>query len=324
MALGQYHAQHLFVVHGRPEELPAKFTLDVSYSGNHAVHLMDQRLVNAVPANTFVENPNLSQSVNYKNDALRPYYGWGSLNAIETLAYSRYNAMMLRLSRRMSDNLAVNFNYTRAQAKNLLDNDSDVITNPYNIRQNWGLAGYDQTNVFTTDFVYDLPKMKAANAVVKTLVNGWEVTGMIRIQSGMPFSVTSNGSTMGVDSGSQYPDLVGDPYAGQNKQQWISPAAFKRPLDGQYGTLGRNALRLPGVRNVDASLIKNFAITESIKAVFRAEFFNLFNNAQIWGVNTGFSGDNPGSPISSSNNNFGQPNAWREARIIQLGARFSF
>ena len=159
---------------------------------------------------------------------------------------------------------------------------------------------------------------------MKTVLNGWEVTGMIRAQSGTPFDVTSNGSTMGVDAGSPYPDLVGDPYAGQTKQQWINPAAFKRALDGQYGTLHRNQLRLPGVRNVDASLMKNFAITETSKLAFRSEFFNLLNNAQIWGVNNGFTADTQSGSISSSNKNFGQPNAWRDARIIQLALRFSF
>ena len=56
---------------GVQKELPSKFALDVSYSGNHAIHLMDQRRVNAVPAGTFVTNPNLRQSVNFKDDALR-------------------------------------------------------------------------------------------------------------------------------------------------------------------------------------------------------------------------------------------------------------
>jgi hypothetical protein len=309
---------------GVQKELPGKFALDVSYSGNHAIHLMDQRRVNAVAAGTFVTNPNLRQSVNFKDDALRPYYGWGSLNAVETLAYSRYNAMMVRLSRRFANNLAVNFNYTRSRAMDLLDNDSDNITNPFNMRQNWGPAGYDQPNVFTTDFIYDLPKVKSTMPVAKAVFNGWEVTGIFRSQSGMPISIGANGSTMGVDSGSQYANLVGDAYAGQNKQQWLNPAAFQRPAEGQYGNLQRNALRMPGVRNVDASLIKNFAITESTKVALRCEVFNQFNHPEIWGLNTGFSADNPGGSISSSNKNFGQPNSWREARILQLALRFSF
>lgn len=311
---------------GIQRELPAKFSVDLSYSGNHAVHLMDQRLVNGVPANTFVQFPNLSKSVNFKNDALRPYYGWGSLNAVETLAYSSYNAMMFRLSRRFADRFSFNFNYTWSKALDLVDNDSDTIRNPYNLRMNWAPAGYDQTNVTTFDFVYQLPGPKGSldNAFTRQVLGGWEISGIFRAQSGMPLTVSSNGSMMGVDAGGQYPNLVGDPYSGQTRFQWINPAAFQRPQDGQYGTIGRNSFRLPGVRNVDATISKNFRITEGMKLGMRVEVFNLFNHPQVWGINTGFTADGPGGGISSTNKNLGQPNSYREARILQLGFRFSF
>jgi hypothetical protein len=312
---------------GIQRQLPAKFTVDLSYSGNHAVHMMDQRQVNALPAGTFVTNPNLSQSVNYYNNALLPYLGWGQLNAVETLAYSRYDAVMFRLSRRFADSLSANFNYTHSKIMDIVDNDSDVINNPFNIRQNYAPAGYDQPNVATLDFVYLLPKMKSAvNPGVKQIVNGWELSGMIRSQSGMPVNVTSNGNLMGVNLGSQYPNLVGDPYSGQNNFQWLNPAAFARPADGSFGNLGRNALRLPAVRNVDVNLVKNFIFTETVKLQFRCEVFNLFNHPELWSINSGFSGDNPGSGISASAANFGQPasGGYRDARTLQLALRFSF
>ncbi len=315
---------------GIQRQLPARFSLDLSYSGNHSIHLMDQRRVNAVPANTFVQYPDLSKSVNFRNDALRPYYGWGSLNAVETLAYSSYHAMMLRVSRRFSNDFAVNFNYTWSRAMDLVDNDSDNIINPFNMRQNWGPAGFDQTNVITADFIYSLPKVKGGldKPFLRTILNGWELSGIARSQSGQPISIGGNGSTQGVDAGSPYVDVVGDPYAGSNKHRWINPNAFIRVQEGSYGNFHRNALRLPGVRNVDTNLVKNFAITETMKAAFRFEVFNVFNHPQIWGINTSFSGDNPGGPISvSSINNFGRatsPNQFREARLVQLALRFSF
>lgn len=311
---------------GIQRELPARFALDLSYSGNHGVHMMDQRQLNAIPANTFVTNPGLLQSVNYYSNALLPYLGWGGLNAVETNAYSHYNAMLFRLSRRFANNLSVNFNYTWSKVMDILDNDSDSINNPFNIRQNYAPAGYDQTNVITLDFVYMLPKVSGAldKPVLRQAFNGWEFSGMIRSQSGMPVTITSNGNLMGVNAGTQYPDVVGDPYSGQNSFQWLNPAAFARPQDGSYGTLGRNALRLPAVRNVDASIMKNFNITESMKVTFRCEVFNLFNHAQVWGINTGFNGDNPGSAISVTDQNFGQANSYRDARTLQLALRFSF
>ena len=309
---------------GVQRELPAKFTLDVSYSGNHAIHLMDQRHINALPAGTFLNNPGLSQSVNYYNNFLLPYLGWGDLTAIETQSYSRYNAFMLRVSRRFAQNLSVNFNYTHSNIKDIVDNDSDGVNNPFNIRQNYANAGYDQPNVETLDFVYLIPKAPIANPIANKLFNGWEISGMLRIQSGMPITITSNGNLMGVNAGSQYPNLTGDPYAGQNSFQWLNPAAFTRPADGSYGNLGRNALRMPGIWNTDVNLVKNFHFTEAMKLQLRCEVFNLFNHPQVWGLNTSFSGDNPGSAISSSLRNFGQANNYRDARTLQLAARFSF
>ncbi len=311
---------------GIQRQLPAKFVLDLSYSGNHAIHLMDQRQVNALPAGTFLANPNMLSSVNYFSNALMPYLGWGSLNAVETLAYSRYNAVMFRLSRRFANNLSVNFNYTWSHIMDVVDNDSDQINNPFNIASNWANAGYDQPNVITLDFVYMLPKLKGVldQPVLRQAFNGWEVSSMIRSQSGMPVSITANGNLQGINDGNQYVNLVGNPYAGTNAAQLLNQAAFVRPLDGTYGDLGRNALHLPAIRNVDAALMKNFNITESMKFTLRCEVFNLFNHPEVWGMQNSFSGDNPGSPLSVTDATFGQANAWRDARTLQLAARFSF
>jgi hypothetical protein len=50
----------------------------------------------------------------------------------------------------------------------------------------------------------------------------------------------------------------------------------------------------------------------------------LFNHTQVWGINAGFSGDNPGSPLSVNAQNFGQANTFRDARTLQLALRFMF
>jgi hypothetical protein len=309
---------------GIQRQLPAKFTLDVSYNGNHSVHLMDQRQINALPAGTFVTSPNLLGSVNNWSNALLPYLGWGNLNAVETLAYSRYNAMMFRLSRRFADNFSVNFNYTYSRTMSIVDNDSDVINNPFNIAQNWAKSSYDQPHITTVDFVYLLPKLKNVNPAVKVVTNGWELTGVFRTQSGQPVNILTNGDVKGVNAGSQYPNLIGDPYAGQNSYQWLNQAAFQRPADGQYGTLGRNGLRLPGFWNVDTGIMKNFNIAEKAKVTLRCEVFNLFNHPQVFGINNTFNADNPGSGLSKTASNFGSANAYRDARILQLALRFAF
>jgi len=315
---------------GIQHQLPGKFALDLSYSGSHSIHLMDQRAVNALP-NGYFQNNNLSQSVNGWTAALLPYAGWGNLTAIETLGYAHYNAMMFRLNRRFANNLEVNFNYTWSHVLDTGDNDSDNINNPFCIRCSYANAGYDQPNVVSLDFVYMLPKVTGSfsNALTRQVFNGWELSGVIRYQSGMPQLITSNGNLFGENignNGGQMPDVIGDPYATSGGSLVLNHAAFIRPPDGTWGDLGRNALRLPGINNVDMALMKSFAITEQAKATFRFEVYNLFNHPELWSINTGFNGDNPGSGLSASDGQFGQPasGGYRDARTIQLALRFAF
>jgi hypothetical protein len=313
---------------GIQHQLPAHFGVELSYSGSHSIHLMDQRQVNALPAG-WLQNNNLSGSVNGWTNALLPYPGWGSLQAIETLGYSHYNALMFRLSRRFTNNLAANFNYTWSHVLDTGDNDSDVVNNPYCIRCSYANAGYDQPNVVSFDFVYTFPKVKGVldRPGLRQIFNGWELSGIMRAQSGMPVNITSNGNLYGANiggNGGQFPNLVGDPYAGASGSMLLNQAAFVRPPDGQWGSLGRNSIRLPGITNVDSALMKSIALTERAKLTFRFEVFNLFNHTEVWGMNTGFNGDNPGSGLSANSGQFGQANAFRDARTIQLALRFAF
>ncbi len=314
---------------GIQHELGKGLTLDVSYSGNHSVHLMDQRQINALPAGYLSTYPNALPSVNKIYNALLPYRGWGNLTSVETDAYSRYNALMARASRRFIKGLTGNVNYTFSKTMDIVDNDSDQINNPFNIRGQYARAGYDQTHVFSTDWVYDFPNFTNRRGL-GVLINGWELTSILSVHSGMPFSIYSSGNLNGYNAGSQYVDVVSNPYAGQNSAQWVNPAAFVQPLDGTYGVTGRNSFQLPWIQNLDSSLIKNFNITEGIKVVYRFEVFNVFNHPEIWGLSGinnggGFVGLGPGLGINSQNDaTFGQVNAWRDQRTIQMALRFQF
>jgi hypothetical protein len=143
----------------------------------------------------------------------------------------------------------------------------------------------------------------------------------------MPVLITSNGNLFGLNiggNGGQAPNLVGNPYSGAAGSMLINQAAFARPLDGQWGSLGRNSIRLPGLSNVDMALLKTFNFTERVKFTYRFETFNLMNHPEVWGMNTSFNGDNPGSGLSASSGQFGQANSYRDARTIQMALRLAF
>ena len=311
---------------GIQQSLPFSLVLDVAYIGSRGTHLMDQRLVNGLPAGTFITYPNLSASVNFYNDALRPYLGWGSLTAVETASSSSYNAMAVRLGRRFSHGLSFDANYTWARDFGDTDEDTSSVGNPFNIKSGWAPTIYDRTQMLTITYAYDFPSVSGAldNRLDRAAFNGWELSGVASFQSGLPFTVTSNGSLQSVDAGTQYVNIVGNPYAGQTSHQWLNQAAFQRPADGSYGNEHRDTLRFPGINNWDMSLSRTVAIGEKVKLNFRADAFNVFNHPQVWTVNSGFSSGTPGGSLATTDASFGQPTAYRDPRVMQFSMKMSF
>ena len=149
----------------------------------------------------------------------------------------------------------------------------------------------------------------------RLLLSGWQVGGVFRAQSGAPFSISTPSSILGqrVDSvgGSLYLDSSDDRLA------YLDSAAFAQvpiiPASGasaRPGTLGRNALRLPGFWNLDLALSKNIAIQGACALQVRGDMFNAFNVTSFSALNT---------TITSPN--FGRFTASRGARVVQLNTR---
>ncbi len=325
---------------GVQRDLGHNFALDLSYVGNHGIHLMIQRLVNGTGAGYYLDHPNALPSVNYFSEALRPYLGYSGITSIETSGLSSYNAMLVRLSRRFSNRLSFNVNYTWSKTMDLVDSDDagsggsvgsggvggDII-NPLNLRRNWAPAGYDATHSVTVDYLYQLPDVKGAldNMVGRAVLNGWQVSGITHYQSGFPITVASYGDLKGIDAGIQTVNLAGDPYAGLSNGRFLNGQAFQRPPDGQFGSLGRNALRQPGFGNWDFSLAKNIKIKESMNMKIACDVFNMWNHPQIWGIQNGWAADNPGGGINTSTaGTFGTITSYKPARVLQFGFKFTF
>jgi hypothetical protein len=97
-------------------------------------------------------------------------------------------------------------------------------------------------------------------------------------------------------------------------QSWFDRSAFAPVTEVRFGNTGRNILRGPGVVRLDASLFRQFSLTERMNLQFRAEAFNLPNHAQF---------DNPGANVSGAN--FGSiTSAPPSERQIRLGLRLGF
>jgi hypothetical protein len=215
---------------------------------------------------------------------------------------SSYNALQVDVNRRFSRGLSLRGVYTLS--KTLDDGDSlnattagnapGLVSNPYNLRSDWGLATYDVRNVGVISALYELPfgRDKAFGNEWQGWGNGfasgWSVNSIVTLQSGFPFTPqlsynpSNNGDTRNPVRPFLNPNFSGPAILGQ-PGQWFNPGAFLQPPanSGFYGNLGRDTLIGPGLATWDFSVFKNTRLGERLSVQFRAEIFNLLNRANF-------------------------------------------
>ena len=219
-----------------------------------------------------------------------------------SLGTSNYHALQIDANRRFSHGFSLRGVYTWSKA--LDDGDSlnataaanapGLVSNPFNVRADYGLATYDVRHVGVINAVYTLPFGKGqaiGNSLEgwsNTLASGWSVNSMATIQSGFPFTPqlsynpSSNGDTRNPVRPFVNPDFTGPVILGK-PSQWFNPNAFLAPPanSGFYGNLGRNTLTGPGLATWDLSAFKTTTLHERLALQFRAEIFNLLNRANF-------------------------------------------
>ncbi|HET8548920.1 MAG TPA: hypothetical protein VFL57_12980, partial [Bryobacteraceae bacterium] len=112
------------------------------------------------------------------------------------------------------------------------------------------------------------------------------------------------------------PGLVGD------DGTFFDTSAFARPTGPRFGTVGRNTMRAPGVVNLDASLFRNFRLTENLKLEFRAESFNFTNTPHFAAPNGNANSSNFGKVLSTQSGS--SADAIGRSREFRFGLRLAF
>jgi hypothetical protein len=221
------------------------------------------------------------------------WFSWGTSN---------YHALQVDANRRFSHGFSIRGVYTWSKA--LDDGDSlnataaanapGLVSNPFNLRADYGLATYDVRHVGVINAVYTLPFGKGqsiGNSLEgwsSALVSGWSVNSIVTLQSGLPFTPqlsynpSNNGDTRNPVRPFVNPDFTGPVILGK-PSQWFNPDAFLAPPanSGFYGNLGRNTLIGPDLRTWDFSAFKTTTLYERLALQFRAEIFNLLNRANF-------------------------------------------
>lgn len=217
---------------------------------------------------------------------------------------SNYNSLQTQLTRSFKGEGMFGVSYTWSKAINFNDNNDSGLTWNWApmYDRNRAAAGFDRTHNFQVYGVYDLPFGKgqkwATNGVASAVLGGWQMNGIMSIYSGSVFTVTSAGTSVNAPGSTQTADQVLNDVQIFKKvgrgNSWFDPNAFRPVTDVRFGSVGRNNMRGPGLFNLDASVFRNFRISEALKLQFRAESFGLTNTPQF---------GNPGANASSPSRN---------------------
>ena len=222
-------------------------------------------------------------------------------------------------------------NWTWSKCLNFNDASGDYagtsVSNPLNIRQDYGPCGSDYRHIENLTIVAksDFP---FTNAFAKAILNNWEFAPLVHVISGAPFSVTEGKDEQltgnGQDRANQVPGVpvflvtAFRQGTGETNRGYLNPAAFTlNNVPGTFGNTGRNAFRgIPGYQ-VDAQVSRIFPVYEHISMLLRLEAFNMINHPNF--------GNPSASNPASSNSTFGQISSTsNNARVFQAVAKISF
>jgi hypothetical protein len=150
---------------------------------------------------------------------------------------------------------------------------------------------------------------------LKTVAGGWEVSGIVTMESGLPLFINEGGSegSNGLSGATNRPDLTGSVSYPGTISQFFTTSGFSNPAVGAWGNLGKGVVRGPGRDNWNLSLFKSFVFSEArnSRIELRVETFNTWNHTEFQNVSTTF-----------GSSNFGQVTSTWDPRVFQLGGKF--
>jgi hypothetical protein len=317
-------------------------------------------------------------------NALREFApGIGQIYSLQNAANSSYNSLQFSF-RRTKAPLVLGVAYTYSHSIDDASDRSDASSvNSLDLESSRASSSFDQRHLLNVSYIYDLNLLQwlfscwpvswsapgcdpdhkyVPSTLARTLLNGWQLSGVTIFQTSTPFTVLNIGSpdgigtpdNAGVANGSgagSYPNLCGDahgaiPQEGENSSSFgpllLNPGAFCAPRGLTFGNAGRNVLRNPNRFNTDLALLKHFKVSENSSIEFRVETFNLFNNTQFriydptlgnqanntvncyGGLGSGYSAAGGDGTDCLTGSAFLHPVSAHRPRTMQLGLKWAF
>jgi hypothetical protein len=310
--------------------------VDIGYVGNRGDHLL-----NLYNLNQGLSPTTAPYTIPDGFSTNKQLFG---ADQVQTEATSEYNSLQTSLTKRFSHGLQFLASYTyshsidNASANNNVGAESEIAPLPgdqQNLATQFGSSDFDRKHRFVFSGVYNLPDFyNGGSRFGKAVGNEWQTTGIMTLQSGLPFSVIcSDGSSLNnrADIVPGVPVVASSGSTVSRLNDYFNPAAFSFSTCSDannlapFGTSSRNFLRGPGQKNVDFGVVKFFSVTEASKIEFRAEFFNIFNFVNFAQPNNNQFVETPALGGGVNTNGFGSISATNAGpRIIQFALKYNF
>jgi hypothetical protein len=300
---------------GVQRALTGSMMFETAFVGNRGVKFTMLRKYNQIDRVTGLRpNPDLPFENHWYDTSEQTFYA------------SWQNSLRRQFSKNVSFNLHYTWGkglaYTGGNAAGWFSGDisQEAVQDFNNLKASRGPVTGDVTHVVSGDWVYQLPSLASTHSALRQVLGGWQVSGILRAQSGDAFDITQ----LSPGGPPSRPDIidVDNMYLKDWRQtgQYLNKAAFAMVPVGQVSRVpirpGNAAFRVgrgPGQWNIDLGLGKNFNIRENVKFNGRVDLFNALNHT------------NYGNPTASVNSpNFGLITSTRGARTIQIHGRLSF
>ena len=259
--------------------------------------------------------------------ARRPNPAFGAVLLLNSDQSASYHGLQITSAMRMSHRVSFNAFYTLSKTRSsvqLHNNTTQGLAQNYSkLEEDEGRADTDQRHVFSMSLNYQPDYFKGSHFIVRSILNGWSISPIIKLRSGLPFTITNGNVDANLDGNTNdRAQLIGNPHIDHpTPQQWFNTAAFvqNKVVTGVAtdGNSPRNLLDGPGYRVVDLAISRDFNLSERFRLRFRGEATNVFNM-----VNLG----QPGAavPSGATSTTFGVITSANSMRKMQFGLRLTF
>ncbi len=282
--------------------------VEVGYTGSESAHL-DRYLYKNEP---YTPGPGSLQ-------ALRPNPGVGTIRWISTDSNSDYNALLARLQKQVSKSstVLVSYAFSRDLGYGYSANISNISPqNYYDLSHERGLLPQFRKHQLSGSFTYGLPLLGHSNALLRGVAGGWQFNGIITLNTGAPFTVTTTGSPLN-NGGTARPNRTCDgglPSGNRSPEYWFQTSCFVAAPLYTYGDSGQGILIAPGVSDVDLSIFKHFSFRDRYRIDLRIEAFNALNTPNL---------STPGSTLGTAT--FGEITSTKGPnREMQMALKYVF